>query len=185
MICNQAASFNRCLFKVQQNMQEQMKTIRLEGKGKGSAKVSSALDELQFLMDFNASITQAAARTMEHLSEFVFVSVGNLTLARRDSYLNHINGGVKTDTIAALRTAPLHIPTLFPDSVIKRAEEEIAHFEAKGQSSSRGKGRYHPYEHTEKRSDKRSDSKSDRPTWKNIGKGNYKKSKGKSSNYSS
>ena len=55
----------------------------------------------------------------------------------------------------------MHIPTLFPDSIIKRAEEEIAHFEAKGQSSSRGKGRYHPYERTEKRSD----SKSDRPAW--------------------
>ena len=78
----------------------------------------------------------------------------------------------------------MHIPTLFPDSIIKRAEEEIAHFEAKGQSSSRSKGRYHLYERTEKRSDKRSDSKSDRPAWKNIGKGSYKKSKGKSS-YSS
>ena len=89
-ICNQAASFNRCLFKVQQNMQKQMKTIRSEGKGKGSAKMFSALDELQFLMDFNASITQAAAKTMGHPSEFVFVSVGNLTLARGDSYLNHI-----------------------------------------------------------------------------------------------
>ena len=46
VICNQAASFNRCLFKVQQSMQEQMKTIRSESKGKGSAKVSPALDEL-------------------------------------------------------------------------------------------------------------------------------------------
>ena len=46
VICNQAACFNCCLFRVQQNMQEQMKTVRLEGKGKGSAKASSALDEL-------------------------------------------------------------------------------------------------------------------------------------------
>ena len=160
-----------------------MKTIRTESKGKGSAKVSSAMEELQFLMDFNASITQAAAKTMEHLSEFVFISMGKLTLARRDAYLNHIKGGVKPDTVATLRTAPLHIPTLFPDNIIKQAEEEIAHFEAKGQSSSRDKGRYHPYEHTEKRSDKRSDSKSDRPAWKNIGKGSYKKPKGKSSSY--
>ena len=185
VICNQAASFNRCLFKVLQNMQEQMKTIQTESKGKGSTKVSSAMDELQFLMDFHASITQAAAKTMEHLSEFVFISMGNLTLACRDVYLNHIRGGVKPDTIAALRTAPLHIPILFQDSIIKWAEEEIAHFEAKGQSSSRGKGWYYPYERTEKRSDKRSDSKSDRPAWKNIGKGSYKKSKGKSSSYSS
>ena len=117
-----------------------MKTIRTESKGKGSAKVSSAMEEHQFLMDFNASITQAAAKTMEHLSEFVFISMGNLTIARRDNYLNHIKGGVKPDTVAALRTAPLHIP----DNIIKQAEEEIAHFEANGQSSSRGKGRYHP-----------------------------------------
>ena len=182
VICNQAASFNR--FKVQQSMQEQMNTIQTESKGKGSKRMSSAMDELQFLMDFNASITQATAKTMEHLSEFVFISMGNLTLARRDAYLNHIRGGVKPDTIAALRTASLHIPTLFPDSIIKLAEEEIAHFEANGQSSSRSKGRYHPYERTEKRSDKRSDSKSDRPAWKNMSKGSYKKSKGKSS-YSS
>ena len=178
MICNQAASFNSCLFKVQQNMQEHMKTMQSEGKGKGSAKVFPVLDEMQFLMDFNVSITQAAAKTMEHLSEFVFVSMGNLTLARRDSSLNHIKGGVKPNTIATLRTAPLHIPTLFPYSIIKGAEEEIPHFEAKGHSSSRGKGRYHPYERTEKRSDKRSDPKSDRLAWKNIGKGNYKKPKG-------
>ena len=182
VICNQAARFNRCLFKVQQNLQEQRKSIRTESKGKGSARVSSAVDEL---MDFNVSITQAAAKTMEHLSEFVFISMGNMTLACRDAYLNHIKGGVKPDTIAALRTAPLHIPTLFPENIIKRAEEEIVHFEAKGQPSLRGKGQYHPYEPTEKRLDKRSGSKSDRPVWKNIGKGSYKKPKGKSSSYSS
>ena len=48
-----------------------MKNIQTESKRKGSAKMSSALDELQFLMDFNASIVQAAAKKMEHLSEFV------------------------------------------------------------------------------------------------------------------
>ena len=182
MICNQAASFNRCLFKVQQNMQEQMKTIRTESKGKGSTKVSSAMDELQFLMDcqYNPSSGQDNGTPFRICLYFH----GKSDFNPRDAYLNHIRG-VKPDTIAALPTTPLHIPSLFPDSIIKRAEEEIAHFEAKGQSSSRGKGWYHPYECTEKRSDKKSDSKSDRPAWKNIGKGNYKKSKGKSSSYSS
>ena len=37
--------------------------------------------------------SQAAAKTMEHLSEFVFISMGNLTLARRDAYLSHLNSG--------------------------------------------------------------------------------------------
>ena len=102
MICNEAASFNRCLFKVQQNTQEKLKTVHTESKGKSSAKVPSATEQLQFLMDLNASITQGAAKTMEHLTEFVFISMGNLTLARRDAYLNHIKSGIKPDTVAAL-----------------------------------------------------------------------------------
>ena len=57
-----------------------MKTFRSESKGKSSTKVSEATDELQYLMNFNASITQAAARAMEHLTDFVFISMGNLTL---------------------------------------------------------------------------------------------------------
>ena len=88
--------------------------------------MSTAMDELQYLMNFNASITKAAAKTMEHLTEFVFISMGNPILARRDAYLNHLKSGIKPDTVAALRTAPMHISTLFPDSIIKKAEEEIA-----------------------------------------------------------
>ena len=136
VICNQAASFNWCLFKVQQDMQAQLKAIRAESKGKSSSKVSSATDELQYLMEFNASITQAAAKTMGHLTDFVFISMGNLTLARRDAYLNHLETGIKSDTLPALRISPLQISTLFTDSVIRRAEEETAHYESKGSASS-------------------------------------------------
>ena len=136
-------------------------------------------------MNFNSSICQAAAKTMEHLTEFVFISMGNLTLACRDSYLTHIKSGVKPDTLAGLRTAPIHIATLFPDSLIKRAEEEIAHFESKGHmSSTRGKGRYHPYERLEKKTDRKSSFKSDKPAWKNIGKIQRKRSRGKATHYS-
>ena len=167
-------------------MQAQLKTLRTESKGKRTTKISSATEELQYLMDFNVSITQATGKMMEHLTEFVFISMWNLTLARRDAYLNHLESGIKLNTVAALRTAPLRISTLFQDNVIKRAEEEIAHYETQEQaSSSRGKGRYHPYKRTDKRSDKSSDKRSDKPAWKNIGKGHYKKSKGRSSNYSS
>ena len=187
VICNQAASFNRCLFKVQQNMQEQFKIVRAEGKGKSSAKVSTAMDEMQHLMNFNSSICQAAAKTMEHLTEFVFISMGNLTLARRDAYLTHVRTGIKPDTLAGLRTAPIHINTLFPDTLIRKAEEEITQFESRGQSSSgKGKGRYHPYERPEKKSDKKPSSfKNDKPSWKNIGKGQHRRNRGKSSHYSS
>ena len=41
-------------------------------------------------------------RTMQDLSEGVFISMANLTLARRDSYLEFIRGGVKPDTLTAL-----------------------------------------------------------------------------------
>ena len=58
-------------------MQDQLKTMQAESKGKSSTKVSTATDELQYLMDFNASTTQAVAKTMEHLTDFVFVSMGN------------------------------------------------------------------------------------------------------------
>ena len=106
-------------------MQEQFKTVRSKSKGKSSAKVSTAMEEMQHLMNFNCSICQAAAKTMEHLTEFVCISMGNLTLARRDAYLTHVRTEVKPDTMAGLRAAPIHISTLFPDSLIKKAEEEI------------------------------------------------------------
>ena len=89
------------------------------------------------------------AKTMEHLSDFVFVSIANLTLIRRDAYLSHVRSEIKPDTLAALRTAPLQLTTLFLDSVLKRVEEDISKYDSKGHSgSSYRKGRYHAYEHT-------------------------------------
>ena len=188
VICNQSASFNRCLFKVQQEMEAQLKTIRGEAKGKASKKVSEVSDELQFLMNFNNGITQAAAKAMEHLTDFVFFTMGNVTLARRDSYLSHIKNGVKSDTLAALRSAPLQLGTLFPDTIIKRAEEEISHHDSKNQSSAayaRGKNRFHPYERAEKKFEGRSEGKQDRPAWKNIGRRQFKRGRVKSASFSS
>ena len=107
VICNQAAGFNRCLLKVQQNMQTQIKSIRTESKGKSSNKIATATDELQFLLDFNSSVCHAMAKAMEHLTDFVFVNIANSTLLRRDSYLSYLKAGVKADTLNALRVAPL------------------------------------------------------------------------------
>ena len=39
--------------------------------------------------------------------------MANLTLARRDSYLEFIRGGVKPDTLTALRTAPVAVSRQF------------------------------------------------------------------------
>ena len=60
------------------------------------------------------------AKSMKHLTDFVFVNMANVTLLRRDSYLAYLKAGIKADTLAALRTAPLHLSTLFPDSVINK-----------------------------------------------------------------
>ena len=187
VICNQTASFNRCMFKVQEDMRAQLKSIRMESKGKGSTKSSEALDELQHLIEFNSSITQSASRAMEHLTDFVFVTMGNLTLVRRDSYLSYVKNGIKHDTLAALHTGPLQFSTIFPDSVIKKAEEEIAYYDSKGQSANipKGKGRCHPYERADKRSEGRPDARVERQAWKNIGKRQNKRGKGRSFNFSS
>ena len=167
-------------------MKDQLKVLKSEQKGKGPAKVSPAVEELQYLLDFNASISQAAAKSMEHLSEFVFITMGNLTLVRRDAYLSHLRTGIKQDTLTALRTAPLHISTLFPDTTIKWAEEEIAQFEAKSHSASgHSKGRYHPYERVEKKSGNNKHSRQEKPAWKTIGKKQYRKGKGRPTSYSS
>ena len=144
IICNQAAGFNRCLLKVRQNMHTQLRTIRTESKGKAAGKVSTATDELQFLLDFNSSVCQAMAKAMEHLTDFVFVNMANTTLLRRDSYLSYLKAGVKADTLNGLRSAPLELETLFPDSVIKQAEEDIANFDRNRSGSVYKKGRYHP-----------------------------------------
>ena len=122
-------------------MQAQLKTLRSETKARVLARF------LQPQTSSNASWTLMLAPHRLQLTDFVFISMGNLTLAHWDAYLNHLKTGIKLDTLAALRTSPLHIPTLFPDTVIKRAEEEIAHYENKGQAnSSHDKCRYHPFE---------------------------------------
>ena len=72
-------------------MQAQLRKIQSEqSKGKSTEKTSSATDELQYLLNFNSSITKCMAKIMEHLSEFVFISVANMIMARRDVYLAHV-----------------------------------------------------------------------------------------------
>ena len=87
-------------------------------------------------MDFNASICHAMAKTMEHPSDFVFVSMTKLNLTRRDSYLSHLKTGIKPDTLAALRTAPPQLAMIFQDDVHKPDEEDIVNFDNKAHSLS-------------------------------------------------
>ena len=109
------------------------------------------------------------ARTMQDLSEGVFISVANFTLARRDSYLEYLHAGVKQDTLAVLHTAPIHIHSLFPDQLLMKAEEEVARSEERRSSSQshRKPGRFHPYASSDK-SLLQQNWKSSVPAWKQI-----------------
>ena len=144
---NQAAGLSRCLARVQDSMNNQLKTLRLDSKGKSSEKAKQAVSELEYLTTFNRSISQAMARTMQDLSEAVFINMANFTLARRDSYLDYLHAGVKQDTVNTLRTSPIHLNALFLDQLISRAEEEISMSEERRSSSSshRHQGHFHPY----------------------------------------
>ena len=66
---------------------------------------------------------------MQDLSEGIFINMTNLTLARRDSYLEYLRAGVKQDTLTALHTAPLHMQPLFPDQLLVKPKEEVSQSE--------------------------------------------------------
>ena len=84
-MCNQAAGQSRCLTKVQDAMVAQLKTLHSDkGKGNASGKLQH-VEEFDYLVMFNRSITQAMARMMQDLSEGIFINMANLTMARRDS----------------------------------------------------------------------------------------------------
>ena len=112
--------------------------------------------------------------------------MANFTLARRDSYLEFLHAGVKQDTLTALRTAPVHLQSLFPDQLITKAEEEICRSEERSSSGQphRRQGHFHPYAPSD-RSANQPDRKSGNPAWKQIrDRQQTRKSRGKPSNFS-
>ena len=148
VMCSQAAGSSRCFTRVQDAMSTQLKNLHVDkGKGKSSERMQQAVDELEYLVTFKWSISQAMARTMQDLSEGVFIGVSNFTLVRRDSYLDYLHTGVKQDTLTALHTAPVHLQSLFPDQLLIKAEEEVARSEDRRSSSQshRKPSCFHPY----------------------------------------
>ena len=97
-----------------------------------------------------------------------------------------MKAGIKQDTLAALCQALMDSATLFPDTILKKAEDDISKFEDRthphASSSSRKDSRYHPY----KRSDRPTyDNKSSKPAWKNLGRQFKKKSRLQAGKFSS
>ena len=185
-ICNQAAGFNRCITKLQDSVQEQVRILHHEmGKGKSSAKAQAALDELHYLTTFNQNVSFAMGKSLQHLSDFTFTQMANLTLVRRDSYLEHLKPGVKPDTFASLRNCSLNGYALFPDAIIRKAEDDITQHEAAKRTSQpgpghggfagaqkRGQNRYQPYStgwRNQDTSKPSGNSGKDMPAWKSFG----------------
>ena len=121
-ICNQAAALSRCLTKVQDAMIRQLKVIlTYKAKGKSASKTPEATDELDYLMTFNRTITQAMARTIPDLSEGVFFNMANLTVTSRDSYMDYLKVIVKQDTHRPHERISSH-GFLFSDHLVAKAE---------------------------------------------------------------
>ena len=86
--------------------------------------------------------------------------MSNLILLRRDSYRDHVKNGIKPDTYTQLRNAALFGHGLFPDAIIRTAEQDIASHHssisvprpgpgAAPQTGWRSSHRYRPYERRE------------------------------------
>ena len=119
---------------------------------------------------FNRSITQAMVRTMQDLSEGVFVNVINLTLVPRNSYLEYLKAGIMQDTLSSLRTAPLHLSALFPDHIITKAEED----KHTSRPPQRKPQCFHPYSQSS-RLHQEPDRKQGLPGWKQLCSGNRRR----------
>ena len=146
-------------------MSTQLKNLHSDkGKGKSSERMQQAVDELEYLMTLNRSISQAMAWTMQDFSGGIFISMANFTLVHRDSFLEYLHTGVKQDTLTALRTAPVHLQSLFLDQLLIKAEEEVARSEERCSSSQshRKPGCFHPY------ASHQLDRKSSIPVWKQM-----------------
>ena len=67
VMCNQDAGLSRCLMKVQDSMVTHLKTLHVDkAKGKAAERTQQAV-ELEYLVTFNRSISQAIQRTMQDL----------------------------------------------------------------------------------------------------------------------
>ena len=142
-------------------------------------------EELDYLITFNRSITQAMACTMQDSSNGVFINMANLTLAHRDSYLEYLKAGIKQDTLTSLRTGLIHMSALFPDHLLSKAEEEIRHYEDKHTAGPAHKipQHYHPYSQA-RRQQQDTDWKSCPPAIKQLKKRGQRSTRGKVSSYS-
>ena len=115
-IVSQAAGFNRCASELQDRMNQSFLCLQSNfSKGKAPKEVSEALHDLKDYLAFHQNVSIAMGTSLQHLADSLFVNMANLVLLRRDSYLDHVKPGVKSDIWTRLRNAPLFNYGLFPD----------------------------------------------------------------------
>ena len=158
-IVNHAAGFNRCTSELQERMSGHVNMLHARiNKGKAPKEV-------------------AMGTALQHLADSLFVQMSNLILLRRDSYLDHVKNGIKPDTYNQLRNAPLFGHGLFPDAVIRTAEQDIASHHSSGsvprpgpgaaqQTGWRSSHRYRPYDSRDSRNTGTGDQ--DRQAWRQF-----------------
>ena len=151
-------------------------------KGKWAPKSQETVDELLFLINLNQSITQAKNSGLIG----VFNSMANITLLRKDNYLDLFQPeGIQLDTVTALRTAPLQMHSILPDSAIAKAVEENSHYDDnRCFGSSKKSDHYHAYHQTSKKA-LESDKTSTLLAWEQLSyRSTSKHGRGKASSYS-
>ena len=182
-ICNQAAGFNCCVTKLQNEIQVNFRILQKElAKGKGSQEAKKAVDDPKDLCAFNRNISVCLAKSMQHMTDSLFITISNFTLMRRDAYLDHLKPGVKQDNWCTLRNAPLHSYGLFPDDALHKAEENITKFKSSRRTSQPGSGGllpkkancFYPYPSVASGAWKQEGTKSrapsgDQPAWRSFG----------------
>ena len=67
----------------------------------------------------------ALGTALQHLADSLFVQLANFIHLRRNSNLEFVKAGLKTDTWNRLRNAPLFSSALFPDDILATAEQDI------------------------------------------------------------
>ena len=79
---------NRCVTKLQDEIQENVGILQKElSKGKGSQAAKKAVDDLKDLCAFNQNVSMCLGKSMQHMTDSLFITMSNFTLMRWDAYL--------------------------------------------------------------------------------------------------
>ena len=116
--------------KVQDEVQDNREFLSDEmGKLKSSQKAEKAPNDPKDFTIFQQNINFMLEKSMQHMTDSLFVQAANFTLMHRDSYLEYLKPGVKPDTWCSLRNSLLHHSAFFHDAVIAKAEVDIKKLE--------------------------------------------------------